>query len=78
MLGSNLGLTVIAEGVETEAQRAFLQAEGCNLYQGYLYSPALTSAQFEAFVGASSTNTLQRLQQALDNEDPAVLNVEAA
>lgn len=43
MPGSNLGLSVIAEGVETEAQCAFLKAEGCHLYQGFLYSPAITA-----------------------------------
>lgn len=38
-----LGLTVIAEGVETEQQLDLLAAEGCTLYQGYLFSPALPS-----------------------------------
>ncbi|HEY3431229.1 MAG TPA: EAL domain-containing protein [Rhodocyclaceae bacterium] len=33
----HLSLTVVAEGVETEAQAAFLKARGCDLYQGYLY-----------------------------------------
>ncbi len=63
MLGSNLGLSVIAEGVETEAQRAFLEADGCHMYQGFLYSPAVTAQQFEAFVGSSSLNMFQRGQE---------------
>ncbi len=44
-LGSSLGLDVIAEGVETEAQRDFLVANGCSCYQGYLYSRPLAIEQ---------------------------------
>jgi EAL domain-containing protein (putative c-di-GMP-specific phosphodiesterase class I) len=36
-LAQTFGLSVIAEGVETEAQRAFLAANGCTAYQGYLF-----------------------------------------
>ena len=49
-LGLSLDLTVIAEGVETEAQRDYLARSGCQLFQGYLYSPALPAAAFLAFV----------------------------
>ncbi|MCW5624369.1 MAG: EAL domain-containing protein [Burkholderiales bacterium] len=49
-LSQNLGLHVIAEGVETEAQRAFLESIGCKAYQGYLYSKPLAAADFEQFV----------------------------
>ncbi len=42
-----LGKLVIAEGVETEPQRAFLQAEGCAQFQGFLFSPPLDSLSFE-------------------------------
>ena len=49
-LGKSLNLAVIAEGVETEEQRDFLQRQGCHAYQGYLFSPALRSSKFEAFV----------------------------
>jgi diguanylate cyclase (GGDEF)-like protein len=42
-----LGMKVIAEGVETEVQRQFLAAAGCEEYQGFLFAPALDSLSFE-------------------------------
>ena len=48
-LGDSLGLVVIAEGVETEAQRDFLASEGCHTYQGYLYSRPAPLEEFEEF-----------------------------
>jgi diguanylate cyclase (GGDEF)-like protein/PAS domain S-box-containing protein len=49
-LGRSLNLAVIAEGVETEAQREFLESQGCHAYQGYLFSPAVPAGGLEAFV----------------------------
>jgi EAL domain-containing protein (putative c-di-GMP-specific phosphodiesterase class I) len=49
-LGQSLGLSVIAEGVETEGQRAFLAGIGCPAYQGYLFSRPVPIEAFEAFV----------------------------
>jgi len=46
-LGRTMGLSVIAEGVETEEQRAFLARLGCHLYQGYLFSRPVAVAEFE-------------------------------
>ena len=46
-LGHALEMQVVAEGVETEAQRSELQAMGCECYQGWLSSKALTASQFE-------------------------------
>ncbi len=46
-MGHSLGLKIVAEGVETEIQRDFLTAEGCDFLQGYLLSRPLPAEQFE-------------------------------
>lgn len=49
-LAHSLGLSVIAEGVETPAQRDFLASSGCPAYQGYFFNRPLPVAGFEEFV----------------------------
>lgn len=49
-LATSLGIGVVAEGVETEAQRAFLEARECSGLQGYLISPPLAPADVPAFL----------------------------
>ena len=53
VMAHNLGLAVIAEGVETAAQAGMLQGEGCEEVQGFLYAKPLPAAQFEGFLQAS-------------------------
>ncbi|MFI3155903.1 MAG: EAL domain-containing protein [Methylococcaceae bacterium] len=51
-MAHTLHLKVLAEGVETKAQLDFLQAQGCDLYQGYLTSPPVPADQFEKLLRA--------------------------
>ena len=50
-MGRALRLEIIAEGVETDAQRDFLERAGCDMYQGFLFAPALDVQAFEARMG---------------------------
>jgi len=56
-MGRALHLEIVAEGVENDAQRHFLRQAGCDLYQGFLYAPALDVAAFEARMGLVAAAT---------------------
>ncbi|MDN4039450.1 EAL domain-containing protein [Massilia sp. YIM B02443] len=45
-----LHLIVVAEGVETEAEQAFLQAHGCDMAQGYLRARPIPAPEFETWM----------------------------
>jgi diguanylate cyclase (GGDEF)-like protein len=49
-MANQLNLNVVAEGVETEAELAFLQAHCCHTMQGFLFSRPLTALQYEALL----------------------------
>lgn len=46
-LANSLNIEIIAEGVETEAQRKFLEQHGCPIHQGFLYSKPIELQAFE-------------------------------
>jgi diguanylate cyclase (GGDEF)-like protein/PAS domain S-box-containing protein len=52
-MGHALGLTILAEGVETEEQRLLLRELGCDLFQGYLVSPPVSALEFATLLRAS-------------------------
>jgi len=52
-MASSLGMEVIAEGVETEAQRDFLEEHDCHFFQGYLFGKPVPIAEFEALLETS-------------------------
>ena len=51
-LANSMGMSVIAEGVETEAHRYFLSNHGCQVYQGYLFSRPLPLDEFQHYLGS--------------------------
>lgn len=67
-LSHNLGYRVVAEGVEHEAQLAFLQSSHCDFAQGYLFSKPLTETEFIATVPELNARLKSRHQQALEPE----------
>jgi PAS domain S-box-containing protein len=49
-LGAALDIRVVAEGIETEAERAIMQALGCAVGQGYLFAAPMDEVQFDRFL----------------------------
>ncbi len=68
-LARSMGLDCIAEGVETEQQRLVLQALGCALGQGFLWSPAMDEETFGTWIGCEALE---------DRGRPDVLSLDAA
>jgi diguanylate cyclase (GGDEF)-like protein/PAS domain S-box-containing protein len=53
-LAKSLGMTLIAEGVETAEQLAFLRQSGCDAYQGWLFAKAMTAADLSTLLHVRS------------------------
>ena len=49
-MGKTLDMTVVAEGVEEEYQRAYLERKQCDIYQGYLFSRPVSMEQYLSLV----------------------------
>jgi len=55
-LAHSLGISLIAEGVETDAQLAFLRQYGCESYQGWLFAKALSVADMTELLRREQTD----------------------
>ena len=53
-MGESLGYRVVAEGIETEAQKEYLRSRGCEFGQGYLFSRPVPAAQVESLLQTGS------------------------
>ena len=63
-MGRALGFSVVAEGVETQAQRLALQNMGCEYYQGFLCAPALPAAELRARIGGPALEQKRTVKRA--------------
>jgi EAL domain-containing protein (putative c-di-GMP-specific phosphodiesterase class I) len=54
-LAKSMKLDILAEGVETAEQLAFLNSEGCNSFQGFLSAPGIPADDFESAVNRYTT-----------------------
>jgi EAL domain-containing protein (putative c-di-GMP-specific phosphodiesterase class I) len=71
-VAEGLGLGVIAEGVETEAQRAVLIAAGCPTMQGFLFSRPCPPAELEEYLRTTPSNADDLIEKAGEPCAPAL------
>ena len=62
LLGHSLNLVVIAEGVETEAQLAWLRTQHCEEIQGYLFSRPVAAPEFEALLRSDKRLAMEMIK----------------
>ncbi|ADL54869.1 EAL domain-containing protein [Gallionella capsiferriformans] len=77
-LGRTLGMTTIAEGVETEAQLGYLRSVNCKEMQGYLYSAPLPAEEFAALLVRGkmmADNKSEKILLLVDDEENVLLSL---
>jgi diguanylate cyclase (GGDEF)-like protein/PAS domain S-box-containing protein len=73
-LGQKLKMTVLAEGIETQGQLEHLRALGCEVGQGFLFSPAVPAGEVAAMLGRKSRRLGRRLALLTAADPPRVRN----
>jgi len=69
-MGKALGMTVVAEGVETVEQQTFLREQGCDEMQGYLISKPVPAREFAELLRAAAEELASPALQPDDDTDP--------
>ena len=64
-MGKNLNLRIVAEGVETEGQMAYLSNYGCNVFQGYFFAKPCSVDQFEGALTVADASKLTQVTPPL-------------
>ncbi len=72
-LSNTLGMSTIAEGVETEEQEDFLRSIWCEQGQGYLYSPPLSTTELETWLAGRSRRKEKGKRKGSSHEDDEVM-----
>ena len=62
-MAHNLGLEVLAEGVENQAEASTLQVLGCDNIQGYLYSKPLSAPDLVDYIAKREQSNIKQLRQ---------------
>lgn len=73
-LGHNLGLKVVAEGIEHEEEIQMLREFGCDQAQGFLISKALTATDMEAWISENGHSSTDRINP--ESTNPTSINLE--
>ncbi len=76
-MARRLGLQVVAEGVENEAQRNYLKRHRCDLYQGYLFAKPLPPEDFAERARSAAAEASEVQREAMAVAVPAPASVEA-
>lgn len=80
VMAHSLNLSVLAEGVETEAQASFLRGRRCDAIQGFLFSPPLPATEFEQLLAGRKSLNISSQQNAgkqtllIVDDEPNILN----
>jgi diguanylate cyclase (GGDEF)-like protein/PAS domain S-box-containing protein len=80
VMARSLNLSVLAEGVETEAQARFLRGRRCDAIQGFLFSPALPAGEFEQLLAGRTRLPIADIPSSgkqtllIVDDEPNILN----